>query len=270
MLVVHGGGGGFDQAMDLAAPLVESGFRVIAPSRFGYLGTPLPPDASPAAQADAHVALLDALGVPSAAVFGGSAGAPSAMQFALRYPERTTALILLVPAAYPMSQIEERAEGAMPTQASAAATLLFDAALRSDLLFWIASRLAPQALVPTVLATPTADLERASPEERARVAEVLAHLPPLSARRLGLLNDAAITPHLPRYELERISAPTLVLGVADCLFGTYDGARYSAEHIPGARFVGYPSGGHLWVGHHGEVLAAVVAFLRARDSSSTI
>ncbi len=64
VLVVHGAGGGFDQGMDLSKPLVERGFRVIAPSRFGYLGTPLPPDASPEAQADAHAALLDALSVP--------------------------------------------------------------------------------------------------------------------------------------------------------------------------------------------------------------
>ena len=34
-----------------------------APSRFGYLRTPLPSDASPAAQADAHSCLLDALGL---------------------------------------------------------------------------------------------------------------------------------------------------------------------------------------------------------------
>jgi membrane protease YdiL (CAAX protease family) len=41
-----------------------------------YLGTPMPADASAAAQADAHVCLLDALGIAKAAVMGGSAGAP--------------------------------------------------------------------------------------------------------------------------------------------------------------------------------------------------
>src|SRR5215831_12915758 len=51
ILVVHGAGGGFDQGLDLASDLV-SGFHVIAMSRFGYLGTPLPQDASAAAQAD--------------------------------------------------------------------------------------------------------------------------------------------------------------------------------------------------------------------------
>lgn len=99
VLVVHGAGGGFDQGMEFGQALVRRGFRVIAMSRFGYLRTPRPPDASPAAQADAHACLLDALHIRRVAVVGASAGAPSSMQFALRYPDRTRALVLLVPAA---------------------------------------------------------------------------------------------------------------------------------------------------------------------------
>src|ERR1044071_3713979 len=70
VLVVHGAGGGFDQALELADGLTRAGFRVIAPSRFGYLRTPLPADASAEAQADAHACLLDALHVPRAVVMG--------------------------------------------------------------------------------------------------------------------------------------------------------------------------------------------------------
>ena len=67
---------------------------------------------------------------------------------------------------------------------------------------------------------------------------------------------------LGRYDLERIAAPTLAIGAADCLYGTFDVARYSAEHIRGARFIGYPTGGHLWVGHHDELLSEVADFLK--------
>lgn len=105
-------------------------------------------------------------------------------------------------------------------------------------------------------------MESASADERARVAQVLDHILPVSPRRPGLLNDAAVTSSLPRYELERIAAPTLILSMADDLFGTFDGARYSAEHIPRARFIGYPSGGHLWVGHQQEVMSEIAAFLK--------
>jgi len=261
VLAVHGAGGGFDQGLEIADPLVRSGFRVIAMSRFGYLRTPLPADASPAAQADAHARLLDALDLHRAAVVAASAGAPSAMQFALRYPERTERLVLLVPLAYP-SQVQQRPEGAMPRQTSAAVRFLFDAALKSDLLFWIAPRIARNAMLQGVLGTPPSVLLNAGAEERARVAQVLDHIQPLRMRRLGLLNDASIAGSLPRYELERIAVPTLILAVADCLYGTYPGAGYSAEHIPGARFVRYPSGGHLWVGHQREVMAEVVGFLK--------
>ena len=36
-LVIHGAGGGFDQALDVAGPLAQRGYELIAPSRFGYL-----------------------------------------------------------------------------------------------------------------------------------------------------------------------------------------------------------------------------------------
>ena len=88
VLVVHGAGGGFDQGLEFGAPLAEQSFRVIAMSRFGYLGTPLPEDASPTAQADAHACLLASLGLDRVAVIGGSAGAPSSVQFALRHPDK--------------------------------------------------------------------------------------------------------------------------------------------------------------------------------------
>ena len=100
LLVVHGAGGGHDQGMSIARPLVDRGFRVIAVSRFGYLRTPLPTDASPQAQADAHACLLDALAVSQATIIGVSAGGPSSMQFAIRHPDCCTALVLLVPLAW--------------------------------------------------------------------------------------------------------------------------------------------------------------------------
>ncbi|MDZ4124406.1 MAG: alpha/beta fold hydrolase, partial [Hydrogenophaga sp.] len=100
LLMIHGSGGGHDQGMAWAQPLTQHGVRVIAMSRFGYLRTPRPPDASPEAQADAHVCLLDALGIQRAAVMGVSAGGPSAMQTAIRHPDRVRALVLVVPIAW--------------------------------------------------------------------------------------------------------------------------------------------------------------------------
>ncbi|MGB7542810.1 MAG: alpha/beta hydrolase [Burkholderiales bacterium] len=257
VLVVHGAGGGFDQGLDFSRALTGGGFRVIAMSRFGYLRTPLPADASPAAQADAYACLLDALGIRRAAIVGASAGAPSSMQFALRHPERCSALVLLVPVAY-----VPRPGGAPPIRTPPGTAFLFDTALRSDFLFWAATRLSRRTAIRAMLATPPAVVENAAADEQAFVLQVLDHILPVSPRREGLVNDAAVIFSLPRYELERIGVPTLVMSTADDLFGTYDGARYTAAHIPRARFVGYPSGGHLWVGHQKEFSAEIIAFLK--------
>ena len=257
VLVVHGAGGGYDQGLDFAKHLAHSGLRVIAMSRFGYLRTPLPGDASAAAQADAHACLLDSLGIRNAAVIGASAGAPSSLQFALRHPQRCTALILLVPAAY-----VPRPAGVSPLKMPVGTAFLFDTALKSDFLFWVAMKLARQTVIRAILATPPAVLESAPADEQARVAQVLDHVLPISSRRLGLENDGAIVSSLPRYELERIGVPTLVMSTADDLFGTFDTALYTAGQIPRARFVSYPSGGHLWVGHQKEVVSEIISFLQ--------
>lgn len=263
LLVVHGAGGGYDQGLDFAEPLASRGIRVIATSRFGYLRTPLPADASPAAQADAHACLLDALGIDRAAIIGASAGAPSAIQFALRHPKRCTALVLLVPATF-----VPRAPGLPVMQAPSMTEILFDTALRSDFLFWSAIQVARPTLMRAILATPPEVVRSATAEELARVNEALRHILPVSARRLGLLNDAAVTSSLERYALEQIAAPTLIMSAVDDLFGTYENALYTAGQIPGARFVGYPTGGHLLVGRNTAVLKKIAAFLRSFGCAS--
>lgn len=258
VFVIHGAGGGFDQGLEFAHPLIESGFRVIAPSRFGYLRTPLPEDASPMAQADAHASLLDALQLDKVAVAGVSAGAPSAMQLCLRHPERCTAMVLGVPLAY-----SDRPAGAPPEKPSAVRGILINTMLSSDFVFWLLSKLARNAMIKTILGTPPEDVERAGAEEQARITEFLDHIEPISRRKKGLENETAIAQSLPRYDLERFRVPTLVFGLENCLYNTYPGARYTAEHIRGARFLGYPTGGHLAVGHQAELWSEIQTFLKS-------
>lgn len=86
----------------------------------------------------------------------------------------------------------------------------------------------------------------------------------VSTRRMGLLNDAKVTSTLPRYDLERIPVPTLVMSVEDDLFGTFSNARYTAAPVPDARFISYPTGGHVWVGRQNEVVSEIVTFLIER------
>ena len=84
VLVVHGTLGGFDQGLLTARPIIEAGFQVISVSRFGYLRSSMPENASVDMQADAYACLLDTLGIQQAAVFTFSAGATSSIRFAVR------------------------------------------------------------------------------------------------------------------------------------------------------------------------------------------
>ena len=93
VLAIHGGPGGYDQGLLLFEWVTKSGFSLIAPSRPGYLGTPVTSGKSPAEQADLYAALLDTLGIDKVAVICGSAGGASGYEFAIRYPERVTALV---------------------------------------------------------------------------------------------------------------------------------------------------------------------------------
>ena len=262
MLVVHGAGGGFDQGLYFAAPLAKKGFRAIAMSRFGYLRTPLPADASAEAQARAHACLLDALHIERAAIVGASAGAPSSILFALRYPERTTALVLLVPATY-----VPRPSNQPSLRIPPGTQLFFNTILRSDFLLWAASHMAQRTVTSSILATQPDVIEAASPKEQERVAQVLESILPITPRRLGLLNDAAVTSTLSRYDLEHIAVPTFVMSTEDDLYGTFDGARYTAEHVPGAKFLGFDRGGHLWVGHQEEVLSSIEKFVKEESDA---
>ena len=256
LLAVHGSGGGHDQGMAFAVGLAPHGIRVIAMSRFGYLRTPMPLDASAAAQADAHVCLLDALRIPKAAVMGGSAGAPSALQMAIRYPDRVSALVLLVPLTYkPPTQ----ADSAPPLPPWVETTMI--KFISSDFLFWSALHLARDQVIKVVLATPPELLAHASPRERARVDAMLDNILPVSLRADGLRSDTAVGKHLSPSPLESVRAPTLVISARDDRYGTYASAQYTASHIVGAKFIGFDEGGHTWVGHDDEVRAAIVGLL---------
>src|SRR4051794_13851269 len=93
VLFVHGTPGGFDSSLAMGRFLDEAGVEVIAPSRPGYLATPLEGRASIDEQADLHAALLDALGHEQAGVIAWSGGGPSAYRLAVRHPEKVSSLV---------------------------------------------------------------------------------------------------------------------------------------------------------------------------------
>lgn len=260
VLVIHGSGGGFDQGLAFSERLDRDRFRIIAPSRFGYLRSAMPPDATPEMQADALAYLLNELGIEQAVIFGGSAGALSAAQLALRHPEHCRGLVLGVPALYgPGRAPEERAPAPWPIGA------LTDLALGSDFIFWLAVRTAPDLMTRMVLATEPEVVRAARPEERARARRVLFHILPISARKRGLVMDSATAGSPPPYPLNELSCPLLAISARDDLYGTADAAAHAAALAPAGRLILFDQGGHLWMGHDAEVWAAVAKFIAELD-----
>lgn len=93
LLSVHGGPGGCDQGLGLGEFFRVNGFKIIAPSRPGYLGTPIATGRTPEEQADALAALLDALKIDKCPAIGASAGGPSTYLLAARHPDRVSCLL---------------------------------------------------------------------------------------------------------------------------------------------------------------------------------
>ncbi|MBN2613693.1 MAG: alpha/beta hydrolase [Bacteroidales bacterium] len=74
--------------------LIENGYQVLAPSRPGYGNTSVEFGKTAAEQAEFLKILLDSIKIEKVAVIGNSAGGPTALEFAKRYPAHTACLIL--------------------------------------------------------------------------------------------------------------------------------------------------------------------------------
>jgi pimeloyl-ACP methyl ester carboxylesterase len=257
ILLVHGIFGGHDAALRLAAPDTLAGYRLVAPSRFGYLGTPMPAYATVALQADAHAALLDALRIDRAIVYAGSAGGTSALQLAIRHPERVAGLVLQssnVPGPHHASTV-------LP---SAVAHRLW----RSELLMWLVRNYATGFIVHTMMGIPR-DLALPA-ADRKRLAEELDSIFPVGPRVEGVMFDAFTGNRDINndYPLGSITAPTLVVHFADDGGPPYEAAVAMTRHIPGALLLTGAHGGHLGLGEHPEIGCGVRVFLRQAQTTS--
>lgn len=252
VLVLHGTSGGWDQGIVAARDLASRGFRLIAPSRFGYLRTPLPANPSAEAEADTWAAFLDALGIERLPVISFSAGAAPAVQLALRYPERVSQLVLIVPGA----------GGLIAKRSVSPPRFVLRALYHFDFPLWAVARAVPR-IAHLLVAVPEALIGTLGDESRAKLDEMIATMMPVSERSRGVMNDGQTQGSATQYPLERIVAPTLLISAEDDLYKTLPVARHAAELIPNAKLLAFETGGHLLLGHSTEVFDAVADFLVA-------
>ena len=70
VMSLHGAGGGYDQGLWAAKMAFGEGYEIISVSRYGYLRTPIPKDASIKTQAALYKDLLDHVNIPEGNRFG--------------------------------------------------------------------------------------------------------------------------------------------------------------------------------------------------------
>jgi pimeloyl-ACP methyl ester carboxylesterase len=219
--------------------------RVIAPSRFGYLGSSMPPNATPSAQADAFAALLDALDIRQIDVVAFSAGATSALQLALQHPEKVTHLAVLV--------------GNLPGSPTAIVQPRWTRRINRQLMMWALRTFALSTTAPLVAAVPRGFTM--SGDDIRYITEFIDSLFPMSPEAYNFdlfVSNADVN----NYNLEAISVPTLIAHTKDDQLASHEASRRAAQRIPGARFVSLDAGGHLMLGQQqksGDELAAFFA-----------
>jgi pimeloyl-ACP methyl ester carboxylesterase len=248
VLMIHGTPGGSDSSIAMGSFLVDAGFELIAPSRPGYLGTPLGDRGAIDAQADLHAALLDELGHERAGILTWSGGGPSGYRLAVRHADRTSALVAsaAVSKAYPRPKEGPEERLMMETSPGN----------------WVLRFLASHAPKTTVSATLGAEGDLSRKELRALVSEALDHenerdvvltmahvVGDYAHRRAGVDNDWERFGQIDSLELERIQAPTLLIhGSADTDVPP-EHSEHAATAIPGVEHLVMDRGTHLslWV-----------------------
>ena len=258
VLVIHGCPGGYDQGL-IAAKLARSEeFTFISPSRPGYLRTPLEVGLTPKEQADAYAALLDSLGISKAAIVGISGGGPSALQFALRYPERCWGVVTVCAIARRLTEKEIAKCRSFLRRMGCTLDLGWQLVRAAGALL----RREITRLVKRIVGKADGDGGADRDETLDLIFSLARSFGMISLRKVGLHNDMEQLTSMPEYDLEKITAPTLVLhGSADELV-PFSHARLIAKKVSNAVLVKVKGGGHLFFATHKEkVLPVVTQFL---------
>lgn len=243
---MHGAPGGYDQVICLGENLAKKGFELIGWSRPGYLRTPLSVGKTMQEQADALAILLDHLLIDKVSILAISAGGPSALEFAARYPDRISALIMeaAITKSYSPKALQEN--------------LTFLKLLLSDFGLWIFHwmfHLKPKQALKKFLSYESQlsdeELDQLvkqalkDPKKTEFISKLMQSFSPMSRRKDGFWNDLEQLKNLEKLPFEKIRCPTLIIhGTADKDV-PIDHAQLLSQNLPQAEFYPIEKGTHL-------------------------
>lgn len=270
VLSVHAGLGGADQGRLIADWISKKGYRVLSPSRPGYLGTPLDSGRTIEEQADLLVALLDTLEIKKVVLLSLSAGGPIAYVLAARHPERVWALVAIssVSGYYFMPEtvgpVGEAIFMSTPGQK------LMSVFMNKTPRLFLSGALAGIGYLPKSQRKTYVDHVMNSPTGLTFMKGIMDTMYPYSQRTQGNKNDMEQFRTMPPLPFDKISCPSLIIhGTHDADVKFYEGVR-AYEHIKGAERYWIEQGDHLgfWLSPEADkVQEFALAFLKRHVKS---
>lgn len=250
IVVLHGSFGGIEQSKLMGRELRDEGYMIIAVSRPGYPGTPIKEGESPGEQAELIAEILEQEEIDTTHLLGYSAGAPAALEFLKRYPEKAEKTIFA---------------GAVVTESKPSNIL--DRVFHHDLVYnrpmlevvdytmRLLGRVSPGTAYSIASGSP---LE--TEEDLKYFKEFLKTVPPLRAKKNGLKNDLNYPKESPE-GLEEIDKPALVINHGE--MPEVEESTDILSRLPECRVEVFNNGGHLtWMQNSSKVRKTVLEFLK--------
>ncbi len=251
ILLIHGAGGGYDQGLWAGKIFLgQTGYQFISVSRFGYLRSPIPGQASMEAQVSLYSSLLDHLNIKRVIVIGISAGGPSATQFANDFPNKCSALILL-------SAVRKTLT---PGGKDPFFINIIHLIQQSDYAYWLFTKFM-RSLILNLMGIPSKVYDNFTPEQKDLAQEMLDIMHPMSQRYKGTINDGKMIPP-DGVPTNNISAPTLIIHAKDDALVSYSHAENAHQRIKRSKLILLDTGGHAMLSQRDKVRDYMRGFLR--------
>ncbi len=264
VMSLHGMPGGFDQGIMGFSWIAEVGFSLLAPSRPGYLGTPLNTGITYPEAADALALMLDELHIDKVSMVSISGGGPPAYQFAIRHPDRINALVAIDSIALQTS---------MPADFNGLSSALYLSNAGQNLIGYMAKKypafvlkglIKDNSVLTNAEIKEQVDLAMQDPEQLKMMLRIVRSMGNFSLRKAGAENDIKQFTEMDDTQFEKVLCPTMVV------HGTHDNLLFyqavlARDEINNSRSLWVHKGSHFCSWIHPEashVQEQIIAFLK--------